>query len=168
MMLNSIIKKLEKLFFIDNPGELCRLPYSNHPKGCPMFGTRPECPPAAPRIENKYDLSKPCFFIIQPFAIMYHKAKMKQLHKNWTDRQCVNPLYWQNTVRKELKNQVEAFMFQTYGIDLWSENGIRAGYELIPEAMGLNVFETALYHGIQIERNPQGLIYKIAFVGILK
>ena len=28
----------------------CRLPYPDHPRGCPNFGRRADCPPMAPLI----------------------------------------------------------------------------------------------------------------------
>ena len=34
--LEQIEKGIEKLF-IKDPGKLCRLPYSGHPKGCPTW-----------------------------------------------------------------------------------------------------------------------------------
>ena len=41
-------------------------------------------------------------------------------------------------------------------------------YELIPEAMGLQVFETMECHGIKLEKHPENYVYKIAFIGVLK
>lgn len=161
--------KLEKLFFIENSGALCRLPYPGHKKGCPNFGKSPNCPPQAPKLRDKYNLEKDYYFIIQPFNLAAHKAKMKTLHPEWSDKQCACVLYWQNGVKKELRiaslNLIDKLAMSDL-FDYKSTNNF--DYDLIPEAMGLDVFKTALAHGIPIERNPQHIIYKISFIGALK
>lgn len=161
------IIKLEKMFFIDDPGKLCQLPYPGHPKGCPNYGrsenwyeNRPGCPPNAQRIDERYNLQCDNFFVVCIFDLKSQKDKMKLLHPQWTERQCANLLYWQNGVRKELEKQCECFE-----IKLFLEGEGEYEYKLIPEAMGLNVFKTAEYHGIPIQRNPQNIVYKIAFMG---
>jgi hypothetical protein len=163
-MLPIEIIKLKKIFFVNDPSALCRLPYPGHPKGCPNWNRSPNCPPKAQRIEEEYDLSKASYFVIQPFDIASQKEKMKALHPNWSDKKCACCLYWQNGVRKKLTVGVYAFKQKLYAAN-W---GYSFDYELIPEAMGIDVFETAHYHGLSIERNPQNILYKIAFVGGFK
>jgi hypothetical protein len=169
--MESKIIKLKKLFFIPDPGKLCRLPYPGHKKGCPNLGKSLLCPPNAPKLIDKYDLSKPCYFIVQPFNISAQKEKMKKLHHDWSDRQCACCLYWQNGVRKELKerSEIECMVIggRLYANGIIPFSGL-VNFELIPEAMGLNVFSTTRYHGIYMVRNPQEILYKIAFVGVLK
>lgn len=164
------IIKLEKLFFIDDPGVLCRLPYPGHPRGCPNWNKSPNCPPHALKIEDKYDLNKQSYFVVRPFDIGAHKERMKSIHPEWSDKQCACCLYWQKGIKKELKEKALCFTHELLCADMSLENPTGEDYqfELIPEAMGLNVFETAPYHGILIERNPQKILYKIAFVGVLK
>jgi hypothetical protein len=159
-MMNIKIIKLKKLYFIKNPERFCRLPYPGHPKGCPNVDKSLNCPPKAQRIEDKYDLSKPCYFIVYSFDIAAQKARMRNLHPKWSDKQCACCLYWQNGVRRELKKFTNDFR-QTIGLRDYD-------YNLIPEAMGLNVFGTARKHGIPMKRNPYDILYKIAFVGVLK
>lgn len=154
------IIELKKLFFIKNPIRFCKLSYPGHLKGCPNVGKSPDCPPYADRIEHKYDLQKPCYFIVYPFDIGAQKAKMKSSNPDWSDRQCACCLYWQNSVRKKLKTESNNFRL-TVGVKDYD-------YDLIPEARGLNVFSTARYHGIPIVKNPQAILYKISFVGFLR
>lgn len=163
-MTNINIIKLEKLFFIDDPGALCRLPYPGHPRGCPNWNKSPNCPPRAQKLQDKYDLNKQSYFIVRPFNIGAHKERMKSLHPDWSDAQCACCLYWQKEVKKELKSATQIHICKLYQ-QTW---GNKYDFDLIPGAMSLNIFETAPYHGIPIERNQQKILYKIAFAEVLK
>jgi hypothetical protein len=46
-----------KVIMLDDgeAGKLCRLPYPNHPKGCPNYGKRALCPPKAPALGRRSD-----------------------------------------------------------------------------------------------------------------
>jgi hypothetical protein len=130
-------------------GTWCKLPYPNHPNGCPNF---PLCP-------NKYqDLSElnniDWYAVIEEFDLKAHAESMKARHPDWTDRQCRNLLYWQNGVRKRLREK--AYRNANGGIVLE-----------IPEACGVNLFATMSRVGIRLKRNPD-LIKKIMLVGLRK
>jgi len=153
---------LQTLFFINNPTALCKLPYPGHKKGCPNVGKNKNCPPLCPKLNEKYDLSKPYFFSYVKFNFKKQKEKMKSLHPNWTDKQCKCLLYWQGTVRKKLNTNSAIF---AYNINIETKNNYN--YELIPEAMGVDVFKTMKYHGIKLERNPENYVYKVSFIGVL-
>jgi len=155
---------IDKLFFIEDPGKLCRLPYPGHPKGCPNWDKSPNCPPRAPKLGDKYDLSKESFFVVNPFNIGEHKKKMKSAYPEWSDKQCACCLYWQNGVRKKLKEESQNLC---RGLNLLHPE-LKYDFNLIPEAMGVDIFKTAEYHNIAIERNPQNILYKVAFVGVIK
>lgn len=168
---------LRKLFFIENPIDLCKLKYSGHPNGCPNIihnlnilktNKKPKlsCPPFAKRLSEKYDLfNQDKYFCYVKFNLKKQKERMKLLHPNWTDKQCRCLLYWQKSVVKILEKKCLSFVLFAKNI---IESKEKYNYELIPEAMGLNVFETAAYHNIILERNPQNYVYKIAFIGVLK
>ena len=66
---------------------------------------------------------------------------MKNKHPEWTEKQANCCLYWQSSVRKELKVEANKFL----------ESNI--GYEVnyTPEAMGLKVTETLKNNGIILE-----------------
>lgn len=131
-------------------GTWCRLPYPGHPKGCPNF---PKCPAKHPDIQKLKGFY--WYAVIEKFNLQDHAKKMAAAHPKWTERQCRNLLYWQGGVRKRL-----------------TEKAIRAAdpfYEdvilKIPEASGVNVFETMAHVGIQIQRNKPGQIIKVILIG---
>ncbi len=133
----------------------CKLSYPGHPKGCPMFGKRPECPPQAPIFYKHFNKDKPFTAIIVEFNLKNHAMNMKLRHPEWTDKQCRNPLYWQNGVRTVLKFQCK--------ITIKSDED----YTLIPEAMGINVIETMKQIGIDIEFPVKDIVRKVAIIGTI-
>ncbi|MFX1256109.1 MAG: hypothetical protein ACFFCZ_31160 [Promethearchaeota archaeon] len=134
----------------------CKKPYPDHQEGCPNYGKRKECPPQAPLIEDFIELTKPHWFIVVTFDLLSHIRKMKDKHLNWTDRQCRCVLYWQNTVKKELRTACDLFT-----------NGFpnELVYTLVPEAMGVHVIRTARLLGLSIKARPKDTVYKIALIG---
>jgi len=134
----------------------CTLPYPGHPKGCPMFGKRPECPPQAPRFFDYFDTCDPFTAIVFMFDLGHHAARMKYRHPEWSDRQCRNPLYWQGGIRKALKFQCKRIAKR--GQD----------FTLIPEAMGMDVIATMRQHDIIIEFPVRDIVKKVAFIGTVK
>jgi predicted metal-binding protein len=111
----------------------CKLPYPGHPKGCPNFDKNPDCPPNAPDVSGFFNLDKPHYFIIESFDLNAHIERMRERHPDWSERQCRCVLYWQGTVRKNLKRKVGNFLNTHPGTT----------FTLIPEAMGVNVIKTA-------------------------
>ena len=134
--------------------EWCKLPYSGHPKGCPNYGISSICPPQVCLVNEFIDLTKKHYFIIEEFNLAEHIKKMSLLHPGWTDKQCRCCLYWQNGVRKRLKQKCHLFVNQ-------HPNYI---FTLIPEAMGVNVFRTAHRYKLMIRKNPI-IVYKVALTG---
>lgn len=172
------IKKIKKLFFVENPINLCKLPYPGHKKGCPNVGKSKNCPPNSVRLEKKYDLSAPCYFVYVKFNVEKQEKRMMEVNPGWTKKQARCLLYWQKTVVRKLIENCNKIIIKlgNSGVDQEGKFFTNTGkekhlcFELIPEAMGLHVFETAHYAGIPLERNysKQKYIYKIAFMGILK
>jgi hypothetical protein len=127
-------------------GEWCRSPYQNHPNGCPNF---PKCIQKRPdfrTIMDKYDW----YAVTETFDLKAHAEKMLKRHPHWSERQCRNPLYWQGTVRANLR--MKCILLSG---DLLLD---------IPEACGINVFETMKNIGIILERKPDTVI-KVMIVG---
>ena len=130
-------------------GTWCKLPYPNHPKGCPNF---PHCPSNQPNfllLEYDYDW----YAVIEEFDLASHAEEMKRKHPSWTERQCRNVLYWQNSVRKRLKEKTYANQKQN---DVVLE---------IPEASGVNVFATFSKVGIILQRQNPNYVLKTMFIG---
>lgn len=134
--------------------EWCKLPYPGHPHGCPNYGVSQNCPPKCPLITEYIDIEQGGYLHTVEFDIAEHMRKMKDAHPHWTERQCRNPLYWQGSVRKRLRESVESRMTLEGEV-----------YTLIPEAMGVHVFRTARGMGIPIKKYPERVVYKIALSG---
>jgi hypothetical protein len=150
----------------------CKLPYRDHPGGCPSYGKKPSCPPRAPLIAEFIDLSRPIFAVWVRFDLAAHKRKWLAVHPTHSDRQAGNLLYWQPRVIQELRDHASSFSRFLTKTSILSESpsgppaaGTR--FTLCPEAMGVNVIATALRLGIPVSLHPQrdGTVYKIAIIG---
>ena len=134
-------------------GPWCALPYHNHPHGCPNL--KKGCTTKRTNfilIQNDYNW----YAVVEEFDLKEHAVKMKEKHPGWTDRQCRNPLYWQGGVRKRLREKAQK-------VAITSPKSIVLD---IPEACGVDVFETMKNIGIKLERNPD-IIKKVMLVGVL-
>ncbi|MCK9591419.1 MAG: hypothetical protein M0Q91_05350 [Methanoregula sp.] len=150
-------------------GKWCCAPYENHPHGCPNFtkGCTSKRPPFTELI-SKYDH---WYAVVEIFNLKAHAEKMRADHpehigKNgkiisaWTERQCRNPLYWQGTVRHNLKLKAERL--NDYFEYFYGSRGFLLD---IPEANGINIFETMAKVGIILERKPD-IVKKVMIVGL--
>lgn len=136
----------------------CQFPYPGHPKGCPNFDKSDTCPPKIKTVSEIFNLEEPHWFAVVEFNLQAHAERMKKLHPIWTRKQCTCCLYWQNGVRKQLRNICDDF--------IQDKNFLH--YTLIPEAMGVNVFRTAHRYGIMLTKNIINKLYKIALIGSKK
>ncbi len=135
--------------------EWCRLPYPDHPKGCPNYGMRLACPPYAPNVDEVFDLDRPLWMVVEAFNLAAHQARMLVLHPGWSNRQTRCVLYWQAGVAKRLSGAT--------GLTTWARPGTIS--TLCPEAMGVNVIATLRRCGIDIRVHPTAWVYKAALVG---
>jgi hypothetical protein len=103
----------------------------------------------------EFDLGQPHWLAIVEFNLAEHKDRMGHLHPDWSERQRACCLYWQGTVRKCLRETCEEFTFMR------PERQVN----YCPEAMGVDLFKTCEVLGIELERNPKELVYKIALIG---
>lgn len=154
-----LYKRIKELIVKEVVRDWCRLPYPGHLNGCPNFGKSEQCPPKVKMVYDIFDINKPMWFIYIKFNLEEHSKKMKLLHPNWSEKQCRCCLYWQNKVRKQLKEDCIKFMKALYKCN------ISYICTLIPEAMGVNVFETANMIGIPVRSEAWPIIYKIALIG---
>ena len=137
---------------------LCVHPYPGHPRGCPNYGRKPGCPPNTRLLSEVYDLTRPCWLILNAFNLGAHVRRMKRKHPEWSDRQLVCCLYWQGTARKQLEAEIKR--------QLDFLEGVRV--ERCPEAMGLNVTATLAKLGIVLEWPPRKVAHQVAFAGTLR
>jgi len=135
--------------------EWCTLPYHDHPKGCPNFGRRAICPPQAPPVTAFLNLERDSWLMVVAYDLGAHMDRLASLYPSWTDLQLRNPLYWQGSVHSYLRMLCEDF----------TQKHPNSIYTLIPEAMGVHVFDTVLSFGIPLEKRPKRIIYKVALLG---
>jgi hypothetical protein len=139
-----------------SPRALCVKPYHGHKLGCPNYGCKRDCPPLAPMYDAVFNINNNNFALGISVDINEHIAEMKDRHPSWSERQIWNPLYWQGSIRKLLKEHINAFI---------SENPqYRA--TLRPEAMGVDVVKTLENVDKQLKWYPSTIITKVAFLGI--
>jgi predicted metal-binding protein len=134
---------------------LCKKPYPNHPKGCPNFDKRHDCPPKVPLIGKVFDLTKPIYAIWNVFDFGGHTARMRDKHPQWSDRQVECCLYWQGSARKQLKSEIEAF------------TSVMGKHVVLttPEACGVNITETMKNIGVILEWPPVKVTHQVALAG---
>ena len=134
----------------------CKMHYYNHPGGCPNYGKRNTCPPQAPMFQDFLATCKPMLLVVVGFKLGEHIEIMREHHPDWTKYQLRCVLYWQNTPRKWLRNEIK--------------NALQVYPEMIatecPEAMGVNVIETAKRWYPDIKWTPTDIAYKVAICGI--
>ena len=159
MLYHNYIYKLNNIIFAyDKVGKWCQLPYYGHKKGCPNYNKKARniCPPFAPKLFEFFDESYSIYLIHSVFDLESHARRMKRDHSMWSEHQCRCVLYWQKISRNQLK---ERAALQMYNLNL---NAVT----YCPEAMGVNVYATALKAGLKLEkiRNLKTCRH-IAFVG---
>ena len=130
-------------------GTWCTLAYPNHPKGCPNF---PECPESYFDFQDTSKIWTYWYAVVEEFDLLAHALKMKSIYPTWTERQCKNLLYWQKGVRSRLNKKARAVYKKG---DVILE---------IPEACGVNVFETMAKAGVVIDRYPD-IVRKVMLIG---
>lgn len=76
---------------------LCLHPYFNHPKGCPNYRKKKDCPPRAPFFLDVFDKEVLVAAIIFDFEDYLDQKRIK--HPDWTERALKNPRHWQGHLR---------------------------------------------------------------------
>jgi len=154
--MESKIVKIDEVDINLRAREWCKLPYPNHPNGCPNYSVREDCPPKAP-IWNEY-IECPCILVGLKFNLKEWIENMKAKHPNWSERQCKCCLYWQGKVRKELRNICNKIKGKDESLFI----------SYTPEAMGVQVINTAVKAGLDVKVKPKDYVWKIAIIGKLK
>jgi hypothetical protein len=130
-------------------GVYCCYPYEGHKKGCPNF---PKCIQNRPKNFSYFGYK--WFAVVEEFDLKTHAEKMKSKHPDWSERQCRCLLYWQGGVRKRLREKAEIVAKSAEGSIILD----------IPEAYGINVFETMAIVGVVIDRKPN-IVRKVMLIG---
>jgi len=129
--------------------EMCRLPYPDHPQGCPNFGRKRGCPPNRPL----FALRPPYFAIINEFDLASHLERLRAQHPQWTEPQFECRLRW--IAGRELAAELSQF---------------RLSYPLLstdtcPEASGVDVTGTLRRAGVVLEWPPAKVVRQVAIAG---
>ncbi len=85
---------------------------------------------------------------------------MREKHSKWSRRQLDCCLYWQGTLRKELRVEIENFCTVRTNF-----MGVPLKVLYCPEANGMNVTETLKGVGVTLEWPPEKIVHKVALVG---
>lgn len=161
-----MIIPLTKVIFGEYVREWCILPYEKYylkngdvrytnPNGCPMYGTRPTCPPEAPMLD---EIScEPYYLVIQEFDLEAQAKRMKERHKDWSEKQCKCYRYWQRTLHNKLVEEASQHIKNLKILDAFILER--------PEANGVNLFSTCRLHGIILKKNPQKIVKKMVMIG---
>lgn len=146
---------------------LCTRPYPRRPNGCPHYGRRDRCPPAAPLFKNAFDTGYAIWALWADFDLGHHRERQRLSHPTWSLRQLVNCQHWQGTVRAFLHRKAKAWVEQH-----WSKprtSGRRDFfYTDCPEAMGVNVTATMQNVGVELEWSPKDVTRMIFLAGVRK
>lgn len=143
-----------KAAYHENVRKLCLRPYFDHPKGCPNYGRRSDCPPQANRFLEVFEDSVYVAAVIFNFEDYLNLKRAE--HPDWTERALRNPRHWQGHLRSELKKFVSEKLANN------SDYGDTA--ILNPEAMGINVTQTCKSVGLLLEWPPQKIVCRVALI----
>lgn len=136
---------------------LCILPYPGHEEGCPHYGTRDICPPNAPLFDQYFDLDKPVYIIWITLDLADHFREMRKKHPHWQDEQVRDWQLWNAISKEALAREISAFL---------NRHPDHTPVQC-PEAMGVNITETARRAGLVLEwEEPISTVHRIALAGI--
>jgi hypothetical protein len=129
----------------------CQLPYPKHPKGCPNYGKRVDCPPNQPYFLDVYKPGVKVAFLNFDFETYLEWRKSQ--HPNWTDRALRNPWHFQSHLDANLEKEIKK---------LKEAGGCAPVYTA--EAMGINMHLTCLRAGVGLEWPPKKTMYRVAIL----
>ena len=159
--------KRNSIIFTPKTHIWCTLSYPGHKKGCPNYDKNPLCPPNV-KIMGKYLEKYNYFYLIYAvFNIFEYKNYMLSKHPDWSDRKARCLLYWQNSVKKLLKEYIISIYIINPDCSLYlfgSGSGdkihnIKQEKIYSMEAAGINVVQTLINNKIEIEVKPLKLIH---------
>jgi len=125
-------------------------------KGCPNYGKKQGCPPNQPLINKIFDFDKPIYLIYTNFDVKEIAERMAQKHPEWTEKQCYNSRYWQQTARNLHEKEIEKFL----------EKNKQVIVKKSPEAHGVNI-HSLMWQAtkIKLEWPPRNLTRLVSLAG---
>lgn len=97
----------------------CRMPYVGHPKGCPNSDG---CDLFIDDLRTQLAKASRLYLLWVRFDLDEWEGAMASSHPTWTSRQCRNLLYWQKSVRAELRRKAES-LFPNGQLIIGAEGG---------------------------------------------
>ena len=85
----------------------CNLPYPRHKNGCP---NSEDCWCFENDMREALKDTFQVVFAWVEWDIDQYEERMRELHPKWTKTQCRNLLYWQSSLRKKLRENVENYV----------------------------------------------------------
>ncbi len=161
--------KRNSIIFTPKTHIWCTLPYPGHKLGCPNYNKNPLCPPYAKFMENHLNNFSVFYLIFAIFDISEYKTRMLEKHPNWSDRKARCLLYWQNSVKKMLRNYIVEIYSNNLDCNLYlfcSGSGekihnVRQENIYSMEAAGINVIKTLRNNDIDIEVKPIKFVHLV-------
>ena len=167
-LVNVKLKKIPEntIIFTRKTQKWCILPYPNHPNGCPNHNKNPLCPPTAEFLEETVRRYKHFYLIYAKFNLQEYKKSMLESHPNWSDKQATCLLYWQNSVKRILRDYIMKTFLSHPTFDfflLGCGSGFNRGFFKMQkiysmEAVGVNVFQTLRNNNIAFEIKPKRIV----------
>ena len=133
--------------------KLCRQAYYKHPKGCPNYNRRENCPPNTLHIFQQYDPLSIHILCVK-FPFLEYISQKELLHPDWTVRALTNQRHWQGHLKGEVRRYWEEIKGE-YPLHKLIEN---------PEGQGVNVQKTLKRYDINLkwcEQNSKGEIVSV-------
>lgn len=97
----------------------CKMSYHSHQKGCPNAN---ECKLFIDDLRDRVAQASRLYLLWVSFDLDEWERAMAINHPTWTSRQCRNLLYWQKSVRAELRREAER-LFPSSQLVIGAEGG---------------------------------------------
>ncbi len=141
------------IVFLDDrarDGTWCKMPYKNHPKGCPNY---PKCLQGRPDFREYRGFD--WVAVLEYFDLKSHAERMKEKHPDWSERQCRNLLYWQGGVRSRLRVKAKMIAVPLRGDVILD----------IPEINGVDVYKTMKLYNVILTHHKPDVVIKVMLIG---
>lgn len=158
--------KYNTICFTPKTQKWCSLPYPGHPNGCPNYNKSEFCPPNVPFLKCILNNFNYFYLIYAKFDLKKYKNLMLDKHPYWTEKQATCVLYWQNSIKKILKDFIKKIFIENpknnfylfssgsgYKCHIFKQNNI---YSM--EATGINVIKTLKDNDINFEIKPKNFV----------
>jgi len=161
-MANKLIKELTQIGMKEiKPQTLiftkkifCGLSYPGYKHGCPNYGVKATCPPNSPYLESIKKEFKYFYLVYAKFDLVKYSNHIRQIHPEFTDKQCKNPRFYQNSVKSLLLDRINEMKLIDSRFEVLGCGSGFKGSVYSMEAVGIHVFDTCKNNDIILEKDP--------------